>query len=86
MDNITNPIKRSKIFQDIAFLNSGVKNLEKYPRLKKKVNDAVTASNIKQTINIYCLLRPCFKTNAFCAPIANISDNPKKKAEKKVVK
>ena len=44
------------------------------PKTPAKIKRASLIAQISQMIKIFSLLMPCFSTNAFCAPMAKISD------------
>ena len=44
------------------------------PKTPAKIKRASLIAQIKQMIKIFSFLMPCFSTNAFCAPIAKMSD------------
>lgn len=44
------------------------------PKTPAKIKRASLMAQIRQMIKIFSLLMPCFSTNAFCAPIAKMSD------------
>ena len=44
------------------------------PKTPAKIKAASLIAQIRQMIKIFALLMPCFSTNAFCAPIAKMSD------------
>lgn len=44
------------------------------PKTPAKIKAASLIAQIRQMIKIFSLLMPCFSTNAFCAPIAKMSD------------
>ena len=44
------------------------------PKTPAKIKIASLMAQIRQMIKIFSLLMPCFSTNAFCAPIAKMSD------------
>lgn len=44
------------------------------PKTPAKIKRASPIVQIRQMIKIFSLLMPCFSTNAFCAPMAKISD------------
>ena len=44
------------------------------PKTPAKIKRASLIAQIRQMIKIFSLLMPCFSTNAFCAPIAKMSD------------
>ena len=44
------------------------------PKTPAKIKRASLIAQISQMIKIFSLLMPCFSTNAFCAPIAKMSD------------
>lgn len=44
------------------------------PKTPANIKTALLIAQIRQTIKIFSLLMPCFSTNAFCAPIAKMSD------------
>ena len=44
------------------------------PKTPAKIKRASLIAQIRQMIKIFSFLIPCFSTNAFCAPIAKMSD------------
>ena len=44
------------------------------PKTPANIKAASLMAQIRQMIKIFSLLMPCFSTNAFCAPIAKMSD------------
>ena len=44
------------------------------PKTPAKIKRASLIAQIRQMIEIFSFLIPCFSTNAFCAPMAKISD------------
>ena len=44
------------------------------PKTPAKIKRASLIAQMRQMIKIFSLLMPCFSTNAFCAPIAKMSD------------
>ena len=44
------------------------------PKTPAKIKRASLIAQMRQMIKIFSLLMPCFSTNAFCAPMAKISD------------
>ena len=44
------------------------------PKTPAKIKRTSLMAQIRQMIKIFSLLMPCFSTNAFCAPMAKISD------------
>ncbi|MFT6029009.1 MAG: hypothetical protein ACI8O8_000740 [Oleiphilaceae bacterium] len=51
------------------------------PDTLKAINMASEQAHIKHTKNTFCFFKPCFKTKAFCAPIASMRDSPSEKPE-----
>ncbi len=56
------------------------------PKTPAKIKRASLMAQIRQMIKIFSLLMPCFKTNAFCAPIAKMSDKEVKNPDKSACK
>ena len=44
------------------------------PKTPAKIKRASLMAQMRQMIKIFSFLMPCFKTNAFCAPMAKMSD------------
>ena len=44
------------------------------PKTPAKIKRASLMAQMRQMIKIFSLLMPCFSTNAFCAPMAKMSD------------
>ena len=44
------------------------------PKTPAKIKIASLMAQIRQMIKIFSFLMPCFSTNAFCAPMAKMSD------------
>ena len=44
------------------------------PKTPAKIKTASLMAQIRQMIKIFSFLMPCFSTNAFCAPMAKMSD------------
>ena len=44
------------------------------PKTPAKIKKASLMAQMRQMIKIFSLLMPCFITNAFCAPMAKMSD------------
>ena len=44
------------------------------PKTPAKIKMASLMAQMRQMIKIFSLLMPCFSTNAFCAPMAKMSD------------
>lgn len=44
------------------------------PKTPAKIKRASLIAQMRQMIKIFSLLIPCFSTNAFCAPMAKMSD------------
>ena len=44
------------------------------PKTPAKIKRASLIAQIRQMIKIFSFFMPCFNTNAFCAPMAKMSD------------
>ena len=44
------------------------------PKTPAKIKRVSLIAQMRQMIKIFSLLMPCFSTNAFCAPMAKMSD------------
>ena len=44
------------------------------PKTPANIKAASLMAQIRQMIKIFSFLMPCFRTNAFCAPMAKMSD------------
>ena len=56
------------------------------PKTPAKIKRASLMAQIRQMIKIFSLLMPCFSTNAFCAPMAKMSDKEVKNPDKNACK
>ena len=56
------------------------------PKTPAKIKRASLMAQMRQMIKIFSLLMPCFSTNAFCAPMAKMSDKEVKNPDKNACK
>ena len=56
------------------------------PKTPAKIKRASLIAQIRQMIKIFSFLMPCFSTNAFCAPMAKMSDKEVKNPDKNACK
>ena len=56
------------------------------PKTPAKIKRASLMAQIRQMIKIFSFLMPCFSTNAFCAPMAKMSDKEVKNPDKNACK
>ena len=55
------------------------------PATPIKINKASESEQKKATAKTWRPIRPCLRTNEFCAPIASINENPRIKPVKKAL-
>ena len=51
----------------------------------RKINKASESEQKRATVKTCRSISPCLRTNEFCAPMANINENPRIKPVKKAV-